>query len=116
VEGIPVIPVEVFHYRMPVLGLRIGDLAYVTDAKSIPEAEKKKLRDLDVLVLNALRQKEHISHLTLDEALALAAELKPRRAFFTHISHQMGLHAEVDPVLPEGMHLAHDGLVVEAGA
>ncbi len=111
--GIPVTPVEVKHYRMPVLGFRIGDLAYITDAKSIDAQEKQKLQQLDVLVLNALRRAPHISHFTLDEALDMVAELKPRRAFFTHISHQLGLHAEVARELPPGVELAHDSLVVD---
>ena len=111
--GVRITPVEVKHYRMPVQGFRIGDLAYITDAKSIEPQEKEKLHGLDLLVLNALRRTPHISHFTLGEALALVEELKPRRAFFTHISHQLGLHADVAGELPAGVELAHDGLVVD---
>lgn len=113
VAGMRVTPVEVEHYRMSVLGFRIGELAYITDAKAIDAREKEKLHGLDVLVLNALRQQEHISHFTLREATALAGELRPRRTWFTHVSHQMGRHAEVDHGLPDATRLAHDGLVVE---
>jgi phosphoribosyl 1,2-cyclic phosphate phosphodiesterase len=113
VEGIEVEPVEVKHMNMPVLGFRIGALAYITDAKTIPAMERDKLRGLDVLVLNALRKQEHYSHLNLQEALDLVLELRPKRAYFTHISHWMGLHADVQQELPPGVHLAHDGLVVD---
>ncbi|MBL8003155.1 MAG: MBL fold metallo-hydrolase [Flavobacteriales bacterium] len=113
VEGIEVLPVEVMHMNMPVLGFRIGAMAYVTDAKTIAPAERDKLRGLDVLVLNALRKQEHYSHLNLQEALEVVRDVRPRRAYFTHISHWMGLHAEVQRELPDGVILAHDGLVVE---
>jgi phosphoribosyl 1,2-cyclic phosphate phosphodiesterase len=113
IGSLEIVPIEVRHYRMPVLGFRIGGLGYITDAKSIAPAEMDKIRDCEVLVLNALRRKEHISHLTLDEALAIVKEVKPRRAFFTHISHQLGLHRDVNRELPENVALAHDGLVVE---
>ena len=108
---IPVIPVEVLHHHMPVLGFRVGGLTYITDAKSITEVEKEKIRGSKVVVVNALRRKEHISHFNLEEALALIAELAPERAFLTHISHLMGPHAEVK--LPPNVQVAHDGLKVE---
>jgi phosphoribosyl 1,2-cyclic phosphate phosphodiesterase len=111
--GIPVTPVEVMHHRMPVLGFRIGSFAYVTDAKTIAPAERDKLRGLDVLVLNALRRKEHLTHMNLSEALELVNDLAPERAYFTHISHLLGLHGEVERELPSGVELAYDGLVVE---
>ena len=113
VGDIHVIPIEVMHLNMPVLGFRIGGFTYITDAKTISGAEKEKIKGTDVLVLNALRAKPHYSHLDLGEALALVAELRPREAYFTHISHQMGLHAEVQPRLPEGIGLAWDGLQIE---
>lgn len=112
-DGVSVIPIDVLHYRMPVLGFRVGNIAYITDANHIPEEEKEKLRDLDILVLNALRKESHISHFSLEEAVAVSRELKPRRTFFTHISHYMGLHAEVSQELPQNMALAYDGLVVD---
>lgn len=103
-------PIEVYHYKLPVFGFRIGKFCYVTDCNRITEKEKVKMRGLDVLVLNALRKEPHISHFTLDEAIELIGELKPKQAFLTHISHQMGLHALVNQELPEGVELAYDGL------
>ena len=112
-SGQKVIPIEVLHLRMPVLGFRIGDIGYITDANHISEREKKKLLGLKILVLNALRKKQHVSHFNLEEAVALSRELKPQRTFFTHISHYMGKHAEVNRELSPGMQLAYDGLVVQ---
>lgn len=110
--GIPVVPVEVMHDRLPVLGYRIGAMAYITDAKTIDARERSKLSGLDVLVVNALRIKPHHSHLNLEEALAIVAELRPKRTFFTHISHMLGRHEAIGGSLPDGVELAHDGLVV----
>lgn len=106
-------PVEVFHYRLPVLGYRISDFCYVTDAKTITPGEKEKLRGAEVIVLNALRKEKHISHLTLDEALELIEDLKPGKAYLTHISHQMGRHADIAAQLPSNVELAYDGLSLE---
>lgn len=106
-------PVEVDHFRMSVFGYRFDDLAYVTDAKTIQEAEMEKLRGCRTLVLNALRKQEHVSHLTLKEALDLVDALRPENALFTHVSHQMGLHAEVEMDLPRHARIAYDGMVVE---
>jgi phosphoribosyl 1,2-cyclic phosphate phosphodiesterase len=113
VFDIQVTPIEVMHYQLPVLGFRIADFAYVTDAKTIAPEELSKLEGLDVLVINALRKETHISHLTLDEAIALVEQLQPKRAYFTHISHLMGLHKEVESILPHNIHIAYDGLEVE---
>lgn len=113
IEGVKVIPIQVLHYKLPVLGFRIGDFTYITDANFISGIEKEKIRGSKVLVLNALRREKHISHYTLDEAVALVNELEVPEAYFTHISHQLGLHSEVDQSLPSGMHLAYDGLQIE---
>jgi phosphoribosyl 1,2-cyclic phosphate phosphodiesterase len=113
---VDILPAEVLHMRMPVMAFRIGGLAYVTDAKTIAPEEQEKLRGADVLVLNALRLKEHISHFNLAEALDMVEQLQPRKAYFTHISHLMGLHAEVSRQLPAHVQLAHDGLRVEVEA
>lgn len=110
IGDIEVTPIEVMHYRMPVKGFRIKDFGYITDANLIEEEEKAKLKNLDVLVLNALRREQHISHFTLSEAIALAAELKPKKAYFVHMSHQMGTHEEVSKELPDNIELAFDGL------
>ncbi len=111
ISGVEIRPVEVMHLHMPVLGFRIGGLTYLTDAKTIAPAEKQKMLGSKVLVVNALRKKEHISHFNLEEALALIEELAPDRAYLTHISHLMGAHATVR--LPANVALAYDGLKVE---
>jgi phosphoribosyl 1,2-cyclic phosphate phosphodiesterase len=113
VNGFTIMPVKVMHHQMPVLGFRFGDFTYITDANFISEEEKDKIRGSKVLVLNALRREKHISHFTLDEAIELAQELGIPQVYFTHISHQLGLHDEVMAELPPGMALAYDGLEVE---
>lgn len=109
--GLPIVPVRVMHGRLPILGYRIGNMAYLTDLKSLPEEEFAKLQGLDVLILTALRKGEHPAHESLDEALALIERLRPKEAFLIHMSHRIGLHAEVEKMLPEHVHLAYDGLV-----
>ena len=113
VEDIPVSPISVWHYKMPVLGFRFGDFTYITDANRIEAAEKEKIKGSKVLVLNALRKQQHLSHFTLSEAIDLSLELGVPSVYFTHISHQMGLHAEVEAELPEHIHLAYDGLELQ---
>jgi len=110
IEGIGFLPVEVMHHRLPVFGFRVGDFSYITDANYISETEKDKIRNSKVLVLNALRREEHISHFTFQQAIDLANELKAETTYLTHISHQLGLHAEVEKELPEHIRLAYDGL------
>lgn len=110
VGDIPVVPIQVWHLKMPVMGFRFGDFTYITDANRIEASEKEKIKGSLVLVLNALRREKHISHFTLQEAIDLVQELNIPRAYFTHISHQLGLHEEVEKELPEGIHLAYDGL------
>ncbi|MDP2175699.1 MAG: MBL fold metallo-hydrolase [Bacteroidota bacterium] len=113
VQDTLVTPIEVFHYMLPVLGFRINDFTYITDANFIAEEEKQKIRGSKVLVLNALRNEKHISHYTLSEAIALAQELEVPEVYFTHISHQLGLHEDVTKELPQGIYLAYDGLEVK---
>lgn len=113
VGDIPVLPIKVWHLQMPVLGFRFGDFTYITDANRIDEAEKEKIIGSKVLVLNALREKKHISHFTLQEAIDLVKELNVPQAYFTHISHQLGLHENVSKRLPEGCALGYDGLQIE---
>ncbi|MCE3259514.1 MAG: fold metallo-hydrolase [Bacteroidetes bacterium] len=110
VNDILVEPISVLHYKLPVKGFKVNQFAYITDANFISEEEKNKLKDLDVLVLNTLRREPHISHFTFDEAVQLVKELKPKKAYFLHISHQLGLHNEVSKELPENIELAFDGL------
>ncbi len=111
-EGIMVQPIPVMHGTLPIVGFRIGQMAYVTDMKSISLKSIALLRDLDVLVLTALRKEPHPAHLSLSEALDLVARLKPKRAFLTHLAHDMGFHAEIAVDLPHGVQIAEDGLVV----
>ena len=110
VGDMPIIPIEVWHLKMPVLGFRFGNFTYITDANRIEDKEKEKIKGTEVLVLNALRKEKHISHFNLEEALAIAEEIGAARTYFTHISHQLGLHKEVNQVLPDNIELAYDGL------
>ena len=110
VGDIPVTPILVYHLKMPVLGFRFGSFTYITDANRIDASEKQKIIGSDTMVVNALRKKPHISHFTLQEAIDLVNELQIPNAYFTHISHQLGTHHEIEAELPPGMHLAYDGL------
>lgn len=103
-------PINVMHYKLPVKGFRTGDFAYITDANFIADSEKAKLKNLNVLVLNSLRKEPHISHFTFQEAIEMVKELKPRKAYLTHISHQLGLHDDLNKELPSNMEMAFDGL------
>jgi phosphoribosyl 1,2-cyclic phosphate phosphodiesterase len=112
-SDIQIIPIPVLHHKLPVLGFRIKDFAYITDANYIPEHSFEKLNNLAVLVINALHKKPHISHFNLSEALSIIQQLKPQRAFITHISHLMGKHQQVSIELPPSVALATDGLTIE---
>jgi phosphoribosyl 1,2-cyclic phosphate phosphodiesterase len=112
VNNISITPLPVLHLRLPVLGFRIGDFSYITDANSIPESTYEKLKGTKILVLNALQREQHISHFNLDEAIEIVKKISPEKAYFTHISHKMGLHAAVTKELPENIALAIDGLQI----
>jgi phosphoribosyl 1,2-cyclic phosphate phosphodiesterase len=114
IGDITITPIKVWHMKMPVLGFRFGNFTYITDANRIDPGEKDKIRGSEQIVLNALRQEKHLSHFSLAEAVAEVQELGVPQAWFTHISHQLGRHADVAPTLPDGMHLAYDGLVLNA--
>lgn len=113
VMGIQMIPIEVLHFQMPVFGYRIGSFTYITDANAISDLEKEKIKGSKTVVLNALRKEKHPSHFNLNEAIALAQELGAETTYFTHISHQLGLHADIEKELPSGIKLAYDGLKIE---
>ena len=113
IGDIPVIPILVWHHKMPVYGYRFLGFTYITDANRIDDCEKKKIMGSKVIVLNALRNEPHISHFTLQEAIILVKELNIPTAYFTHISHQLGLHKSVNDILPKGTLLAYDGLKIE---
>lgn len=112
-KGQKITPIEIMHGKLPILAFRFGNLAYITDLKTISDEEKKKLANLDVLVVNALRINEHPTHLNLEEALAFVKEINPKRAYFTHISHRLGFHHEIEKQLPENVFLSYDGLQIE---
>jgi len=105
-------PIRIMHAKLPILGFRIGNAAYLTDVKTIDDKAIEQLQNLDVLILNALRPGKHISHLSLEEAIEIALKIQARETYFTHMSHDMGLHEDVDRLLPNHIHLAYDGLIL----
>ena len=107
------IPIEVMHHRLPILGFRINDFTYITDAKTISETEREKIKGTKILVINALQTQSHISHFTLDEALLFAKETGAEKTYLTHISHRLGKHQIISRQLPPGIELAYDGLKLE---
>ena len=113
VGGIRFIPIEVLHHKLPVSGFRINDFTYITDAKTVSPQEREKIRGSKILVVNALQQQEHLSHFTLNEALAFAEEIGAEKTYFTHISHKLGKHQYVAKKLPSTIELAYDGLKLE---
>jgi phosphoribosyl 1,2-cyclic phosphate phosphodiesterase len=113
VGDIPVQPIQVWHHRMPVLGFRFGGFTYITDANRIEPDQQQKIKGSEIMVLNALRKQDHLSHFTLEQALLLNEQLQIPTGYLTHISHQLGKHAEVEAELPPQIHLAFDGLVLE---
>lgn len=113
IAGLRITPISGRHYILPVTGFRIGPLAYLTDFNSIDDRELDKLRGIDTLVINALRREKHLSHFTVDEAVAVSRRIGPRRTLLTHLSHQIGLHSEAGESLPQNVEMAYDGLRVE---
>ena len=112
VNGISFLPLPVMHFRLPVLGFRIGDFSYITDANYIPPETIEKLKGTETLVLNALQREQHVSHFNLSQALEIVETIRPDRTYFTHISHRLGLHADVEKELPDHVSLAFDGLQI----
>jgi phosphoribosyl 1,2-cyclic phosphate phosphodiesterase len=110
--GVEIIPIRVWHHKLAVMGYRIQNMAYITDANHIDTNNLDKLTNLDLLIINGLRPEKHISHFSLSESLEVIRHLKPKQALITHISHQMGFHHEVNATLPENIRLAYDGLSV----
>ncbi|MCC6721493.1 MAG: MBL fold metallo-hydrolase [Bacteroidia bacterium] len=113
IEGVKIVPIRVHHFKMPVLGFRVGNFTYITDANNISDEEIEKIKGTEVLVLNALRLEKHISHFSLDEAVEMSNRIKPAKTFITHISHQMGTHSNTNARLPSNIQLAYDGLTIE---
>jgi len=112
IENIDIQPIEIMHGELPILGFRFGDFTYLTDVKTISQKEKEKIYGTKTLVLSALRRKEHHSHLTLQEALALVEALRPQQTYFVHMSHRLGTHEEISRELPGNVQLAYDGLKI----
>lgn len=112
-DGVKVTPIEVLHGSLPVTCYRFNDFVYLTDIKTISQKEKEKLKGIKILVVSALRVEEHPTHFNLEEALEFVKEIKPEKAYFSHISHRLGFHAEVEKILPENLFLAYDGLRIE---
>ena len=112
ISNIKIKPIRVMHHKLPVLGYRIGNLSYITDANYISDKEKEKLMGSEILIINSLQQEKHISHFNLKESLSLIAEIQPKTAYLTHISHGMGLHDSIQKELPKNVLLAYDGLAI----
>lgn len=112
IEDNTFIPIEVMHHKLPVMGFRLGGLTYITDAKTIAPEEIEKIKGTDVLVINSLRLREHISHFNLKQALEFIEIIQPKRAYLTHISHYLGKHEVISLALPDNVYLAYDGLVI----
>ena len=112
ISGIEIIPIRLMHGNLPIFGFRINNCAYLTDLKTIPEEEFDKLKDLDVLIINALRKKEHIAHQNVEQALQIIEKINPGRTYLTHVSHHFGLHSDMERELPENVFIAYDGLVI----
>ncbi|NLI72563.1 MAG: MBL fold metallo-hydrolase [Bacteroidales bacterium] len=112
IEGIKITPIRVMHAKLPILGYRIGDIAYITDAKTISDSEIEKMKGLKILVLSALRKEYHFSHLSLDEALKIATKVNADTTYFTHAGHEIGLHSKINKELPENIHYAFDNLSI----
>ncbi len=113
IKDITLLPIDVVHFKMPVKAYRINNFTYITDANYISDSEKEKIKGSEIIVLNALRREPHLSHFNFNEAINLMEELKPKKAYFTHISHQLGLHNDVSKELPNFIELAYDGLQIE---
>lgn len=113
INEIEITPIDVLHYKMPVKAFRIKDFTYITDANFISEQEKQKIKGSKIIVVNALRKEDHLSHFTMNQAIDLMKEFNPEKAYFTHISHQLGLHDTVSKELPNFIELAYDGLQIE---
>lgn len=113
VAGILVNPIEVLHYKLPVMGFQVNNFVYITDANYISAPEMEKIKNCKTFVINALRQEKHISHFTLNEAIEVVQQVNPEQAYLIHISHQLGLHEVVSNGLPANIHLSFDGLTLE---
>ena len=115
IDGIEFVPIRCYHHKLPVYGFRVGDLTYITDTNFIPANEMEKIRGSRILIINCLRKENHISHFNLEEALEVIHEIKPEKAYLTHVSHDFGKHADIQKLLPAHVFAGFDGLSVECG-
>lgn len=113
IKGVEIVPIRGLHHKMGVLGFRIGDVAYLTDMNFICESELEKIKNIPILIITALRKESHLSHFSLKESIEISRKVNAQKTYFTHISHQLGLHKTVEEQLPENMFQAYDGLVIE---
>lgn len=113
IKGVEIMPIEIMHGQLPILGFRIGDFAYLTDMKTVADDEFAKLKGVKIIVIDSLQQREHFSHMTLEESLAFAEKVGAEQTYLTHLSHVMGLHEEVSKLLPENVEIAFDGLKIQ---
>ena len=111
-DGIEVVPIRAYHHRLPVLGYRIGNIAYITDASNIPEQEFTKLKELDILIISTIRREKHISHFSLEEAIKVVSKAGAKESLFTHLSHQIGTHNDLARSIPAGIEPAYDRLIL----
>lgn len=110
IDGIHIIPIRCFHHKLPVYGFRVGNITYITDTNFIPIDEMEKIKGSRILIINCLRKEKHISHFNLEEVLAVIDEIKPEKAYLTHLSHEFGLYADIQKELPENVFVGYDGL------
>jgi phosphoribosyl 1,2-cyclic phosphate phosphodiesterase len=113
INGERITPINVMHFKLPVFGFRIQDFTYITDANYISDEEIEKIKGSKILVLNALQKEPHVSHFTVDQAIEIVKKINPEKAYFIHMGHRLGKHADVEKELPQNIHFAYDGLVVE---
>ncbi len=113
IDGIKFTPIRCFHHKLPVLGFRVGGLTYITDTNFIPPEEFEKIKGTRILIINALRREKHISHFNLEEALEVINEIKPEKAYLTHLSHTFGTHENIQKELPENVFVGYDGLKMQ---
>lgn len=112
IDKIKIEPLKIFHHKLEILGFKIGNMAYITDAKTIPKETIYKIKNIDTLVINALRINDHLSHMSLSQALEVIKIINPRVSYLIHLSHDMGLHTDVQKLLPQDIHIAYDGLEI----
>ena len=113
IDGLPIVPIRVLHYKLPILGFRFGDFTYITDANYIDHEQMEKIKGSKILVINALRWEPHLSHYSFPEVFKIIQEIGPEKAYLTHLSHQAGMHQDLLKKMPDGIEVAYDGLQID---